>query len=97
MDGKFYEQHKKQHVTAYIKGMIKENEAVILLSCYKRYKNIKVAIKNPLNIDCAVYDISNNKKLADIKKGAAIVVELDKIRDTKMLYFGNAWAQRVNK
>jgi Carbohydrate family 9 binding domain-like len=97
MDGKFYEQHKKQHATAYIKGMIKDNEAVILLSCYKRYKNIKVAIKNPLNIDCAVYDISNNKKLADIKKGAAIVVELDKIRDTKMLYFGNAWSQRVNK
>ncbi len=97
IDGKFYEQITKKNATAYIKGMIKNNEAAILFSCYKRYKTIRETIKNPLNVDCAVYDISNNKKLADIKKGASVDVELRINRDTKMLYFGNSWSRRVNK
>lgn len=97
LDGKYYEQKQQLNSTTYVKGMVKNNEAIILLSCYKRFKGIKKSIKNPLGIDCSVYNASSQKKIADIKKGASITVDLDIKRDTKLLYFGNAWEKRLTQ
>ncbi len=94
MDGKFYEQKEKNYKSAHIKGMIKDKEALLLFSCYKRYKSTTERIKNPLAVDCEVYDASTGKKLGKLRKGESIQVELDMTRNTKLLYFGNNWNKR---
>jgi len=97
MDGTFYEQDKKQNKTAHVKGQKLGNEALILFSCYKRFKPVIEKVKNPLDKDCSVYDATTLKKLTDLKAGETIPVSLNMDRDTKLLYFGNKedWEKRV--
>ena len=95
MDGKFYEQQNKEYKSAHIKGMIKDSEAIILFSCYKRFKDITETVQNPLPVDCEVYDASTGKKLGKVRKGGSIKVTLDMKRNTKLLYFGNSWKART--
>ena len=94
MDGTFYEQTKKAYKNAHIKGMRKGSEAIILFSCYKRYKNITESVQNPLPADCEVYDAVSGKKIGNVKKGGSVAVELDMSRNTKLLYFGTQWKKR---
>lgn len=94
MDGTFYEQTKKAYKNAHIKGMRKGSEAIILFSCYKRYKNITESVQNPLPEDCEVYDAVSGKKIGNVKKGGSVAVELDMSRNTKLLYFGTQWKKR---
>lgn len=80
----------------HIKGVKLNNEAIILVSRYKKIGNITVAVHNPLNKTVQVWDRTNNTLLGTVKVGGSIKICITK-RNTKLLYLGSKFKARTGR
>jgi Carbohydrate family 9 binding domain-like len=78
----------------HIKGVKLNDEAIILVSRYKKIGNITVSVNNPLKKETQVWDRISNTLLGKVKANGSIKVSITK-RNTKLLYLGSKFKART--
>ncbi len=92
-DGKPFMQTKLDS-DYHIKGVLLDDEAIILVSRYKEIGNITVAVNNPLNKKVQIWDRTSNTLLGTVKANENIKISITE-RNTKLLYLGNKFKARA--